>query len=145
MKKARGPSEAQIQSACDDLMVLDGWRIIKTDLPHLRGLGVQEKGMPDRLYIRYEGFLVNLNMAYMRDMFPTVTDLRCLTQCLWIEWKKRGGKAAQHQLDWHAMESARGAVVVVAGRDFPASVDGYLGWYNKSGLARRRLTLARKP
>ncbi len=139
MKKARGPSEAQIQSACDDLMVLDGWRIVKTDLPHLRGLGVQERGMPDRLYLRYG--LYPLAPIAKHEASPLA---RLICQSIWIEWKKRGGKASEYQKTWHAIEGACGALVVVAGVDFPASVDGFLDWYNGSGFSRRRLTLGNK-
>lgn len=137
--KSKGPSERQIEEACDDLLMLDGWRIIKTDLPHLRGLGVQEKGMPDRCYLRYEKEGPPPPPA---DVFPYDY---AWCQHLWIEWKKRGGKAAEHQKAWHAAERARGALVLVAGEDFPASVDGFLSWYNGSGLALRKFSLKAVP
>lgn len=130
--KSKGPSESAIQSACDDLLSLDGWRILKTDLPHLRGLGVQERGMPDRCYIRYR---------FAGNNVPTNYTSIVISEVLWIEWKKRGGKTAQNQKDWIEPERARGALVIVAGEDFPASVDGFLDWYNGSGLARRKLSL----
>lgn len=123
-RKPKGPSEAQIQRACDDLMELDGWRKIVTDPPHMRGLGVSEKGIPDRLYIRYR---FDSRFTYR----PAHAEL------LWVEHKKRGGKAALHQKAWHAAERARGALVWVAGEDFPATIEGFQAHYMASGLTRR--------
>jgi hypothetical protein len=34
---------------------------------------------------------------------------------------------------------ARGALTLIAGEDFPASVDGFRCWYAASGLRRRPL------
>ncbi len=58
----RGPSEAQIQQAADDFLALDGWRKIVTDPPHMRGLGVSEKGIADRLYLRYLSSVTRANL-----------------------------------------------------------------------------------
>jgi hypothetical protein len=137
-RNRRGPSEASIQGACDDLLVLDGWRILKTDLAHLRGLGVQEPGMPDRCYIRYE---------HEGDPHPEPMPYdNAWSQVMWIEWKckRPGSKAAEHQNKWHRAERARCALVLVAGEDFGASPEEFLAWYNQSGLARRKLSLSRK-
>jgi hypothetical protein len=46
-------SEAHIQETCSQFLAVDGWRRIRTDLKQLRGMGMQEKGMADDLYIRY--------------------------------------------------------------------------------------------
>ncbi len=124
IRKPKGPSEAQIQQACDDFMALDGWRKIVTDPPHMRGLGVSEKGIPDRLYIRY---------LYP----PPAANAHDRAQLLWCEWKRRGGKAALHQKSWHAAERALGAEVLVAGETFPATIEGFTAWYLASGLNRR--------
>lgn len=118
-------SEAHIQATCTDWLALDGWRCVRTDMPHLRGLGVSEPGMADSLYIRY---------------------CHVLKECcdlMWIEWKKKGGKAAQHQQDWHAKERARGALTLIAGENFPASIEGFANWYAKSGLQRKKVSLPR--
>lgn len=136
-------SEKQIQECCDDFLRLDGWRVFKTDLPHLRGLGVQEKGMPDRLYIRYAN-----------DGIWVVPDLRRhgSAEALWIEWKRRDSfskkqncwlptKASQAQHDWHAEERARGALVWVAGEDFEASPETFAEFYAKSGLQRKKVSM----
>ncbi len=132
-RKPKGPSEAQIQQACDDFLALDGWRKIVTDPPHMRGLGVSEKGIPDRIYIRYEG------NAYREGLRPLpVGDVLIVrAEVLWVEHKKRGGKSAQHQKAWHAAERARGALVWLAGEEFPATIEGFQAHYMASGLNRR--------
>ena len=58
---------------------------------------------------------------------------------MWIEHKSPTGRAAPHQKAWHAAERARGALVLVAGEDFPASIDGFMEFYRRSGLMRRKL------
>lgn len=133
--KLFAPSERDIENTCTELLRYDGWRCIKTDLPHLRGLGVQEKGMADRLYIRYHN---------QGDPCGPVkfTSYRCydpLAEVLWIEWKKVGGKNASHQKAWQAAERARGALVWVALEDFPATIEGFKEHYRKSGLNRGRV------
>ena len=136
--KTRGPSEAQIQKQIDDFLELDGWRIIRTDLPHLRGLGVQEKGIPDRLYIRYWAGL-SVRGAGIAEK----ADLLAETQSLWIEHKKLRGRLSEHQEAWHAAERARGALVIVAGQDFHPSLDSFCQWYGQSGLQRVSVRLAK--
>lgn len=126
-------SEKQIQEACSDFLALDQWRRIRTDLPHLRGMGVQEKGMADDLFLRYEHPITWYSQAdpHKKQIKHFGADV------LWIEWKRRTGKTAAHQHDWHAAERARGALTLIAGIDFVASVDGFTEWYMASGLARR--------
>lgn len=136
MKKAVAPkiSEKHIQETCDAFLILDGWRAIVTDPPHMRGLGVTEKGICDRLYIRYEP---------RREHYPlhACTNVewfnRSRAEVVWIEWKKKGGKAALHQKDWHTAERARGALVWVAGEDFLATIEDFQEHYMASGLNRR--------
>ena len=122
-------TEAQIQEAIGDLLQLDGWRIVRTDpvSDRQRGKGFGEPGMADCLYIRYGK-----------------TAFKESAEVMWIEHKKtlRNGqptKPKQHQLDWHRAERARGALTLIAGEDFPASVDGFLAWYRASGLMNRRI------
>jgi hypothetical protein len=117
-------TERHIQETCTEWMALDGWRTIITDPPHLRGLGVTEKGIPDRLHLRYLK-----GMAFK----PAAADV------LWIEWKKKGGKAMAHQRTWIETERIRGALVWLAGEDFPASIEGFQAWYRKSGLMRIKI------
>jgi hypothetical protein len=137
-------SEKHIQATCSDWLALDGWRLIRTDLPHLRGLGVSELGIADSLYIRY-GFP---NETY----FATAL-------VMWVEWKRikrtelkhagftgfREGptKKSKHQADWHDKERARGALTLIAGEDFPASIEGFCEWYAASGLQRKSISIPR--
>jgi hypothetical protein len=128
-------SEAHIQRTCDDFLALDGWRCVKTDLPHLRGLGVSEKGMADRLYIRYEAYgqlfpgTVNAHRAYAR----AYVDL------MWIEWKSKNGTLKPHQQAWHDAERSRGALTLIAGIDFPKTIEGFQAYYRSSGLMRKQI------
>src|SRR5258708_3876627 len=107
-------SEKQIQETADQFLTLEGWRIIRTDPPHLRGLGVQEPGIPDRLYLRY--------WAGCIDQTAHASPYESWGQILFVEWKRRGGKAPAHQKVWHERERARGALTLIAGEDFQASI-----------------------
>ncbi len=134
-------SEASIQETCSQFLALDGWRRIRTDLKHLRGMGVQEKGMADDLFIRY--WTGCINQIAMKAPYES------WGQILWVEWKReRGGngkralftkaeKAMIHQKAWHAQERARGALTVILGNDCPATIEGFQEWYRASGLRRR--------
>ncbi len=128
-------SEASIQDTCAEWLALDGWlRRIKTDLRHLRGMGVQEKGIPDDCFIRYTP------RDEAREFAPgnwTRFFDQSRAQVIWIEWKSRDGVIGQKQAEWHQLERARGALVVVAKQDFPATVEGFQDWYRKSGLLQR--------
>src|ERR1700679_987087 len=57
LKKARDwaakVSEAHIQETCSQMLELDGWRRVRPNMKQLRGMGVQEPGMADDLFIRY--------------------------------------------------------------------------------------------
>lgn len=129
--KPKALSEKQIQTTCDDFMILDGWRIIKTDLPHLRGLGVQEKGMPDRCYIRYSG------LAYTAERGWAA---RAISEVLWVEFKKRKGVVGRHQSAWHRKEQARGGMVWVATQEFEPTIEGFLAFYRSNKLLKHTLT-----
>lgn len=126
--KLFAPKERDIERACSDLLSHDGWRAIVTDPPQLRGLGVSEKGIPDRLYLRYK---LSPNQEKLADLY------RPWCEVLWCEWKRSGGKASDNQKAWHVLERKRGALVWVAGVDFPATHEGFLEHYRKSGLNRR--------
>lgn len=125
--------ECDIQKACEDLLQWDGWRIFRLEQnwSEKKCKDVGEAGAPDCLAIRYVG----------ESMAPTGmrldTNLQALSQVLMVEWKRPGGKAAQRQSDWHLLERKRGALVWLAGVEFPASVDGFLAHYRASGLNRR--------
>lgn len=140
IKKAKAPSEAHIQATCTDWLELDGWRCVRTDLPHLRGLGVSELGMADSLYIRY--YDPRVDRTEWLTGHGTLWQ-RAQAQVMWIEWKKKGGKAAQHQRDWHARERARGALTLIAGEDFAATITAFCHFYIHSGLQRKRISIPR--
>lgn len=123
--------EASIQAGIITLLQLDGWRVFETDKQRWQEtraehpLGGSEVGMPDVLAIRY--------------CYPGRAELslRKEAEVCWIECKRFGGKAAAHQKLWHSAERARGAFIVLLGEDCAASIDGWIGWYERSGLQRR--------
>lgn len=138
--------ERDIERTCTELLELDGWRSLKTDPVSRRewGKGFGEPGMADRLYIRYSDFhLPPVVDSANRICSPSRSDAR--SDVLWIEWKRQRGKqatkAARHQKAWHAAEQARGGLTLIAGEDFPATIEGFADWYSASGLMRRALFL----
>lgn len=133
-------SEAHIQASCTDFLELDGWRLFRTDLPHLRGLGVQEPGMADSLYTRY--LYDPKNKSAAKCQCGMLEGCAC-SETMYIEWKRKGGKAGQHQKDWHAKERSRWAMTLIAGEDFPASIEGFCTWYQASGLRRKSISIPR--
>jgi hypothetical protein len=143
MKLAQGlASEKDIQRTCTEFLELDGWRAIVTDPPQLRGLGVSEKGIPDRLYIRYDpGAKVSYSIEDRAGTKFTSTHGMgiCGAQVLWIEWKSKDGRVKPHQAVWNDTERARGALALIAGRDFPKTIEGFQAWYRASGLMRRKI------
>lgn len=148
LKKIKPLSEAHIAATCTEWLALDGWRAIETDPKHLRGLGVSEPGMADRIYIRYDPANIDPSVGFT-PCFAAGKGLRNLPdgsfaeECnvMFIEWKKKGGKAGQHQKEWHTRERSRGALTLIAGEDFPASIEGFCGWYQKSGLMRKSISI----
>lgn len=131
--------EADIAKTCTDLLSADGWRAVRTDpvADRRRGKGFGELGMADYLYIRYEPG------AGTSEADLAVPDILSVgAEVMWVEWKRidRRGKTTAvrpHQLDWHRAERARGAYTLIAGVDFPATIDGFIAWYRTSGLARK--------
>ncbi len=122
--------EWMIEAECTNLLEQDGWRAMRTDpvSDRGRGKGFGEVGMADHLYIRY--FITSES---------TDNDHRSLCRLLWVEFKSAKGKPAKHQIEWHTKERARGALTLIAGIDFPASVEGFTTWYRNSGLSRGRV------
>ena len=141
--------EADIQEACSQMLELDGWRRIRTDLKHLRGMGVQEPGIADDLFIRYTPSPYEIHMDGVNPDNPRAIGwwkkgIECQAQLMWIEFKRidpRGlrTKASQKQMEWHTLERKRGALTLVAGEDFPATIEGFRDWYKASGLMRKRI------
>lgn len=104
----------------------DGWRALRTDpvSDRGRGKGFGQVGMADHCYFRYS--------------FPSHPEpvWRAVAEVAWIEFKSAKGKPTSKQLEWHRDERARGALTLIAGQDFPASVEGFRDWYRASGLQR---------
>lgn len=132
-------SEREIERTCTGILKRDDWRSLKTDpvSDKRRGKGFGELGMADYLYIRYWAANVH-RKPEPYDGAANALHLASGNEVLWVEWKRHDGKAAEHQKAWHAAERKRGALVLVAGEDFPASVEGFHEWYLKSGLCRSR-------
>jgi hypothetical protein len=118
-EKAKDVPESLIEGECCKLLAEDGWRILKTDpvSDRSRGKGFGEPGMADTLALRY-------------GKQPAGCEV------IWLEWKAPGGRVRKNQTAWHIRERARGAMTAIAGVDFPPSVEGFLGWYRSTGLAR---------
>jgi hypothetical protein len=138
-------TEKHIEQTCTEWLALDGWRSLKTDPVSRKewGKGFGEVGMADRLYIRYRA-----HDPRCQCVFPH----GCVgADVLWIEFKRqRGGsgkrglftkaeKAKIHQKAWHAAERVRGALTLIAGEDFPATIEGLQEFYRNSGLMRRTI------
>jgi len=129
--------ESDIARTCSDLLQADGWRMLITDpvSDKSRGKGFGELGMADRLYIRY------LHGAHLRCPGGIAVLKAPAAEVMWIEWKRtvRGKptKATAHQQTWHQAERSRGALTLIAGIDFPATIEGFREWYRSSGLQRR--------
>lgn len=126
--------EKHIQQTCTEFLEWDGWRSLKTDPVSRRewGKGFGELGMADHFYIRYQ----RTAPVHVERSFTESSEC----EFMWIEWKRKGGKAAQHQTAWHTLERKRGALTLIAGLDFPASIEGFKVWYRASGLQRKAIS-----
>lgn len=126
------PLESLIEAECTKILEEDDWRALRTDpvSDRIRGKGFGELGMADHLYMRYDPMDTGGT-----PLAPSPAD-RSYAQILWIEFKRPGEKAQKHQAAWHIRERARGALTLIAGEDFEATVDGFRKWYAASGLRR---------
>ncbi len=131
-------SEADIEKNVNDVLQLDGWRSFKMEkcFSEKKQRAFGEVGMPDRLFIRYwhDGPLNNLGEPRKGE-----ADLWSMGEILWIEHKSRNGKPSAAQKLWHSNERKRGALTLIAGVDFQASIEGFLEFYRNSGLQRRKM------
>ncbi len=123
--------EKHIEQTSTQLLEADGWRSLKMEqnFSERKRKLVGEAGMPDRLYIRYGLAWGSLTE---RIFIPAWVS----AQVLWIEWKRPKGKFSKNQEEWHRRERLLGALTMVAGVDFPASIEGFAHWYADSGLCR---------
>ena len=137
--------EADLERYVCDYLALDGWRVLKMEqnFSEKKRRTFGEGGMPDRMFLRYEPKILPTSHARRVEFGDCAGDI------LWIEFKRhkyrdskgkmRYAKTEQHQHSWIAAERARGALVLLAGADFPATPEGFRAWYESSGLMRRRL------
>lgn len=111
-------SEAQVLEQIEDFLRARGWRIFVTGYGEIVKNGrpvavVGEKGMPDRLCIRY--------------------GTGSYAEVIWLEGKRpksmgdSGGKLRDDQRDWIRDETVRGASCFV-----PNGLDGFLDWYRQT-------------
>jgi hypothetical protein len=119
----RNQPERELARECTKLLQLDGWRALPLEPISRRewGKGTGEIGQPDYLYLRY----------------GLSAEQRSHAEVIFVEWKSPDGKVTAAQRLWHDVERERGALTAIAKVDFPATVDGFIGWYVKSGLCRR--------
>lgn len=132
--------ERAIARTCCDFLELDGWRILACEPVSRKewGRGFGEKGMADTLAIRYDFDPPNESWNGPRSSKLVISCRKC-AEVLWIEWKAASGRLAPHQRAWHTAERARGALTLIAGEDFEASIDGFILWYRGSGLNRGKV------
>lgn len=139
--------EKSIREACADILILDGWRRLpmEQNFSEKKRKTVGEPGMADDLFIRYGPGVLPETGHISSDAWRMIGGC---AQVMWVEWKRllpvkrgktwgRATKASNEQKAWHALERSRGALTLIAGEDFPASVDGFRDFYKASGLARR--------
>ena len=121
--------ESDLERQIADYLALDGWytRHFELNYSERKQRSVGEKGMPDMLCLRYTG--------------------TGWANILWIECKRPGGPVSRWQREWKEREKRRGATVLLMGIDFGPSLEGFVAWYEKSGLQVRDLRLGgrRKP
>src|SRR5690242_19783858 len=132
-EKCEDTLEAPIQEEVTRILESDGWRALRTEpvSDRGRGKGFGEIGMPDFLYMRYGAGTV--------EPWKPLGLLAEGCEILWIEHKRRrGGVVSKDQILWHQKERARGALTLIAGVDFDASVQGFCRWYENSGLMRHK-------
>jgi hypothetical protein len=118
-------TEKQVSEQLDDMMRAEGWRRIR----HSSGtatrvdksslavgmMNIGEPGMPDRQYIYYLGKASGF----------------CLV--VWVELKRsKGGKLRESQVNWHAREKSRGALIYPLPANGTFSIDDFRAWYDKN-------------
>lgn len=135
--------EADIERTITDFLIAEGWRVfhMEQQWSEKKRKTVGERNMPDVLAIRYWAGKVG-RIPQLHDQRVNALLLASGNEVLWLELKRLIGKKvtkpAQGQLDWHREERFRGALTLIAGVDFRASIEGFMDWYKNSGLARRR-------
>lgn len=133
--------EWMFEAEATRLLEEDGWRSLRTDpvSDRGRGKGFGEIGMADHLYIRYQnnGYRLPAREPQPHDTRVNALHISSWVSVLWVEFKSAKGKPSKAQVEWHQKERARGALTLIAGVDFPASLAGFTEWYASSALRRR--------
>lgn len=116
--------ESALERQIADFLALDEWTVRHLELNYSerKRKSVGEPGMPDLLCIRYHAK-------------PHWANL------LWIECKTPKGRYRLEQKAWALRERRWGATVLHMGIDFDASIDGFMAWYQQSGLQCRQVML----
>jgi hypothetical protein len=129
--------ESDLERQIADYLALDGWytRHFELNYSERKQLVVGERGMPDLLCLRY------CPLADPSDPDAVIP----WANILWIECKRPGGPVSRWQREWKERERRRGATVLLMGIDFEPSIDGFVEWYEKSGLQARYLRLGGRP
>jgi hypothetical protein len=134
--------EKHLQKHGEDILQLDGWRILRLEqnFSERKRKIVGEAGAPDGLYVRYAHFgFLYINKQLTNTSRDSDVVWEAATEVMWIEWKSPKGKPSTTQQIWHGAERKRGALTLIAGIDFPASIEGFQQWYRASGLQRKGL------
>jgi hypothetical protein len=158
--------ERDIERTCTEMLMLDGWRELKTEAISERSFiaRVIAKVRADKILGQYSvlleavmrscaraagvgelGMADHLYIRYACDepWKRKTADIRdrvwrAHADVLFVEYKRPKGNATAHQRAWHAAERARGALTWIAGEDFkPATFEGFKAHYLASGLNRR--------
>lgn len=115
--------EKDIQRTVCDFLRAEGWRVFEFEqqFSEKKRKTVGERGMPDVLAIRYG------------PRMPKEVPIECriLHEVIWIELKTPRGRASEAQKYWIALERDRGALVWLAGEDFPATIEGFIAHYRR--------------
>lgn len=116
--------EAALERLIADFLSLDNWlcRHIELNFSERKLRAVGERGMPDLMCVRYHDQPHRANI-------------------LWIECKRSHGRYSLEQIQWAIRERFRGATVLQMGIDFEASLEGFISWYQRSGLERRQVRI----
>ena len=124
--------EKHVEEAVCNFLEIDGWRSLKQEqnFSDRKVKVTGERGMPDRLFIRYTYPPGNSKLLAGHTEYSA--SLQAMCGVIWIEFKAPGKLPRPEQTAWHATERALGALVMVVD-----SYDDFRRWYLGSGLARR--------
>jgi hypothetical protein len=128
--------EKHIEQTIREFLEWDDWRVFhfEQNFSERKRKTVGEGGMPDLLCIRYGRGTLGVPTDGSSDVVMWLGDV-----VMWLELKAPKGRVAARQKLWHEAERKRGALTLIAGEDFPATIEGFEQWYRLSGLMRRKM------